>query len=248
MKLRGFYANTHGIQAYVSGGIDDMLNEYDPDLVILVESARKQAKDALKRRFPAKDWSITGLLPHAPMAGGVGSGTHVMAKRDVLRRKAWRNPLVTPQRYVGGRRDKWHPVRRMTRARFVFDENRDLELEVGGDHSWTHAGFPIHGDHEVPTQHRHQIDRYARAAKNGIARGRAVLDVGDMNERPGDSYVEKKMEQAGMRLLASNRLDYIFASPGIVRDRVETIPPGRITGDPREHPGFVFDLRISTTK
>jgi hypothetical protein len=239
MRARVLYANTHGLEAFSNGKLEKVKRQYEPDLAVIVEAGRPAARRAAREMFPEANWSLTGLVPD--MGTEVESGTLIAARRSVLKRQDWKNTLITPQRFEDGQRDKWHPVRRLTRGMFTFVENEDVKLEVGADHAWTHAGYPIDGSHEVPTQHRKQIRAYAEAAAAAIKAGRAVLDVGDMNEVFGGSYVQARMREAGMRPIVTRRLDHAYVSELVaLADFAKILDRGVVS----DHPAFVFDIKV----
>lgn len=242
MKARILYMNTHVGQAIFQGGLAWAIKEYEPDLVVVVEVGRSRQRRALRRAFSRKDWSITGMLPVRPLM--VDSGTHIVARRSVLKRKSWKNRLLTKQRWENGRRDKWHPLRRLTRAVFVFRENPTVDWEVGADHSWTYAGFDIDGPHEVPTQHRKQIHAFCAAADRAIRRGAAVTDVGDFNERVEDPdvLVRKQMQVVHMKPIILNDLDAIFANYRVIKTAQTVLKKELIHSD---HDGFVVDVIVN---
>lgn len=242
MKARILYINTHAGQALREGGVAWALKEYDPDLTFLVEVGRKAAKARVREIFPAERYSATGILPHQEHLD-VESGTIVVAKRSVLRRKWWSNKLLTRQRWVNGERDKWHPMRRLTRAFYVFDKDRSVELHASPIHLWTHAGHPLHGTHEVPTEYRKQAGAYAAMAGESVRQNAATLHVGDGNAlEPDGPFLADKYKAQGMKVLHRHALDFIFGSKRVRVIRVIPVPRGKIHTD---HDGFVVDLEIS---
>lgn len=242
MRIRVLYCNTHVGQALREGGIAWALDEYDPDLSILVEVVRKTAKGRVRKIFDRKKYSVTGILPHEKQLD-VESGTLIIAKRSVLKRKWWSNSLLTRQRWVNGRRDKWHPIRRLTQAFFVFAENHQVRLHVSAVHLWTHLGHPLHGPHEVPAGYRAQAEAYAVAAGQSVHQGAARLDIGDMNALVSDgTYIADKYAAHAMKVLHRHLLDMVVGSRKVKVLRVIAIPQGRLHTD---HDGFVVDLEIA---
>lgn len=241
MKVRVLYVNTHVGQSIFQGGLGDAVSIHNPDVVVAVEVARLRAKLALRRLFPRKKWSIAGYKP-VPVPGWVGSGTHIIAKRSVLKKKWEGNPLMTRQRWVAGKRDKWHPLRRLTRANYVFAGRQSLALHIGADHAWTHAGHPLHGDHEVPTKYRGQIHAYANAAGRSVRQDVATADFGDMNALPADGdFVKKVFRDQGMEVLYRQGLDFLLGNDRVDVVSVKRIPKEEIDSD---HDAFVVELEV----
>lgn len=241
IEIRVFYCNTHVGQALREGGVAWALKEYDPDLTFLVEVVRKSAKARIKEIFDPKKYSVTGLLPHGKLE--VESGTLIIAKRSVLKRKWWGNSLLTRQRWVDGRRDKWHPIRRLTQALFVFAENHKVRLHVSAVHLWTHLGHALHGPHEVPAEYRKQAEAYAVAGGESVHQGAATLHVGDMNAIEADgTFIADKYAAHAMKVLHRAHLDFVVGSKKVKVLRVIPIPQARLHTD---HDGFIVDLEIS---
>lgn len=239
-RVRLAYINTHAGQALRQGGVRWVKQQFDPDLVVLVEVGRLAAQARARSVFAPRAWSGTGFLPRRPMV--VESGTLIFAKRTVLKRKWSSNQFLTGQRFLNGRRDKWHPVRRATRAFYVLTKSPGVRLHVGARHAWTHAGFPLNSDHPVPTEYRKQIHRFANDAGDSVTQGAAVVEVGDMNALPDDGdFVERTYRDQGLELLLRRHLDFLFGSPKVRVVHHEWVPAGLVHTD---HPGLVVDLEV----
>lgn len=242
MKVRLLYCNTHAGQALREGGIAWALKEFDPDLTFLVEVGRRAAKSRVKKIFDPKKYSVTGVLPHEKQLE-VESGTIVCAKRSVLKRKWWSNQLLSNQRWTKRGRDKWHPMRRLTRAFYVFAEDHKIRLHVSPVHLWTHAGWALHSDADVPVEYRKQADAYAVMAGESVRQGAATLHAGDVNAlAPDGDYVAAKYARQGMKVLHRHALDFLFGSKKVKVIRVIALPMDKLHTD---HDGFVVDLEIS---
>lgn len=244
MRVRGLYINTHVGQAVRQGGLAWALNEFHPDFTVLTELTRVDVRERVKRGFPNERYSRTGFDPEDRWVAK--SGTVILAKRRVLKIKWRENTLMTPQRFLpDGTRDKWHPVRRKTRARFVFRERPEVDFEIGADHTWTYAGHQIDGSHEVPREHRKQVRSYAGSMLAASAEHRACVDIGDMNERvptgDGDNYVIRNFERVGARVLVARHLDYVFGNEQVSLEDAKILPAAKVRTD---HPGIVVDLKV----
>jgi hypothetical protein len=242
MRVRGLYINTHAGEAIREGGLAWAKREYQADLTVLVEVGRRPAQRRVIDLYPRERFSITGLGPPDQHLE-VKSGTLIIARRANLRRVWSENTLLTQQRWLDGQRDKWHPVRRLTRARYVFADNRDVDFEVGADHAWSYAGHRLFSSHEVPTEHRKQIQAYARKMRAASAEHRACLDVGDMNERTSaqPNHVERAFHQAGAETLVAHKLEYLFGNEQVELVDHDVIPAHRVHTD---HDGIVFELKV----
>lgn len=242
MKARLLYINVHAGQALREGGVAWALEQYDPDLTFLVEVGRKAAKARVRKVFNPKKYSITGILPHEQHLE-VESGTILCAKRSVLKRKWWSNQLLTKQRWTKRGRDKWHPMRRLTRAFYVFAENHDVRLHASPVHLWTHAGWPLHSDADVPAEYRKQAGAYAVMAGESVRQGAATVHCGDMNAMAADGdFVAQKYQAQGMKVLHRHGLDFVFGSKKVKVVRVIPIPMRQAHTD---HDGYVVDVEIS---
>jgi hypothetical protein len=240
MRARIFYCNTHAGQAIFQGGVSWAVDQFDPDISVLVEVGRIRARLAMVQAFPRKDWSITGLRPiHALL---VESGSHIMAKKDVFKRKSWSNKFLTGQAWIHGRRDKWHPVRRLTRAVLVFRNHPEVELEVAADHTWT-----LHNPNQAPDvglRHRHQVVWMKNDASKATRSGRAHIRVGDYNEpieAPSKTFVELQFVEVGLKLLVASHLDGLFGNRHITVLSHEVIPKERLHTD---HDGLIIDVEV----
>lgn len=242
MKTRIAYINTHAGQALREGGVAWMLKEFDPDLFFLAEVVRRPAKNRVRKIFDPKKYSVTGVLPHEKHLD-VESGTIVCAKRSVWKRKWWSNQLLTRQRWVNGRRDKWHPMRRLTRAFYVSAGDPKVRLHVSPIHLWTHQGYPVHGEADVPTEYRKQADAYAAMAGESVRQGAATAHVGDGNALGSDgSFLADKYVRQGMKVLHRHGPDFLFGSKKVKVLHVTPLPQGKVHTD---HDAFIIDLEIS---
>lgn len=242
MRARILYINTHAGQAIREGGVAWAVKEFDPDFVVLVEVGRKPAQNRVRHLFPAKTHSITGLHPRRPME--VESGTLIVAKRKKVKRnrKGWTNRLLTEQRFTPRGRDKMHPVRRVTRATYRFVENPKKQLVLGADHAWTHFGYPLHGEHKIPTEYRKQIRAYAKAAGETVRQGIPTIDVGDLNALSSDGdFAAKTFAEEGMKVLLRDGLDFLLGSKGVRVVWHRWIPRAQVRTD---HEALVVDVEI----
>lgn len=246
MRVRGLYINTHAGQSIRQGGLTWARERYHPDFTALAEVGRRPAQRRLLEMYPHERFSFTGIAPRDQHLV-VKSGTILIARRADLKKTWGENTLLSQQRWLDdGTRDKWHPVRRMTRARFKFTQNPDVDFEIGVDHCWTYAGHRLFSDHEVPKGHRHHVKSYAAKMRAANAEKRACVDIGDMNEQvsrgaQGPNFVERAFQEAGAEALIAHRLDYLFANDRVEVLDFEIIPQNRLRTD---HDGFVFDLKV----
>lgn len=242
MRIKCLYINTHAGQAIRSGGVAWARREFDPDLTFLNEVGREPAQAKVADIFNPKEYSITGLQPDGELV--VQSGTLIIARRDVLKRKWWGNPLLSRQRWENGERDKWHPVRRLTRAFFRIPKI-DGDLHTSCVHLWTHAGYPLHGKHEVPTEYRKQGQAYAVAAGQSARQNVPVLFVGDLNALPRDGdWLKNQFKEQGIRELWRHGVDGAFSRGLKLDSELRHILPGKLGMPPNEHGGFVFWVEI----
>lgn len=242
VQARALYINTHAGQALRQGGVAWALEEFDPDLVFLAEVGRRPAKARVKKVFNPKKWSITGILPHEETLE-VESGTIVCAKRSVLKRKWWSNRLLSRQRFTRRGRDKWHPMRRLTRAFYVFAENHKVRLHVSPIHLWTHAGFPLHGLADVPVEYRKQADAYAAMAGESVRQNAATMHVGDGNAlRVDGSFLADKYAKQGMEELYRHELDFVFGSGKVRIVKVTRVDQDKVRTD---HDALVIDFEVA---
>lgn len=241
-QLRILYVNTHVGESIFKGGLAKAKAKHDPDLAVILEVGRLPAKLALRRVFRRRNWHAVGIRP-LPLPGMVESGTTILGKRSVLKKVWGSNRLLTRQRFLeDGTRDRWHPLRRLTRGFYRF-RGSQVQLHVGADHAWTHAGHPLHGRHEVPTTARHQIQAFAEESAKSVAQGIATIDVGDMNVGLNEGpFVHNTFErQAAMEVLVRQNLDFLLAS-----DRVSLVSVERISMDEldTDHDGFLAVLEV----
>lgn len=241
-RTRIAYINTHAGQALREGGVAWVLEEYDPDLTFLVEVGRRSAKARLHDVFDRDTYTVTGIMPQEAHLE-VESGTIVCAKRSTFKRTWWSNQHLSDQRFTRRGRDKWHPMRRLTRAFYVFRDDPSIRLHVSPIHLWTHAGYKLHSPAEVPTEYRDQADAYAVMAGESVRQDAATLHVGDGNALPADgTFLADKYEAQGMKVLHRHQLDFVFGSKKVKLLRVIPLSEDKVHSD---HAGFVADLDIS---
>jgi hypothetical protein len=252
-------SNTHAGQGIREGGLKKCAEELDVDIVVVQEVGRVLARRGLRRAFPRSEWGCFGFNPPI-VPGWVGAGNHVLWRKELFEKLGGSRDLLSTQVWLrGGRRDKWHPVRRLgqVRLRTVVPDGRLHNgtkrklLAVGSDHLWTTAGHSWEESDHIVRGHRLQARAQARVALSAQGRGFDVIHMGDQNEpmAPGDShtsYMEGQYKQVGMKdarrpNAAKTHLDSAFVSQRVSVVSYDIIPKHLLTTD---HDGILLVVDI----
>jgi hypothetical protein len=183
-----------------------------------------------------------------PLSVGPSSnGAIVLAKRNMFKKVGKTNTPLTEQRFDNGKRDKWHPSRRIITMVLQFKNQRGKKFAVSSDHAWTKAG---HSEGVIVNTHNHQIRRFAVDSDGYLKKGIPSIRGGDYNEHiapgGGEAYVEEQFPRVGLRAARplhyqKPRLDEIWVSKQIRVTSWEYISEEEGNTD---HEGIVIDFNV----
>lgn len=129
--FRVLIANTH-VGLAIPQLLRDAKRKHKPDMVLVQEAGRFVSRLALRVVFPKTNWAAAGFWP--PFTTRMqSSGTMVLARRRVFKKRGAGNPLVSKGF------DSMHPARRCTWMD-VRHRRAGLSFRAISAHTWVHGG------------------------------------------------------------------------------------------------------------
>lgn len=243
VQLRVLIVNTH-VGMLLLTAVRWLLRRDRYHLVLLQEVSSPLARMRLRLAFPLATWRLVGTRPASTGRGS--SGTIVATRRSRLRHTGNGNPLLTPQRFVNGVRDKWHPERRITWGTYI-DRRTRRDVFAMSLHPWHTRGGP----QSVIDEHNRQVRAYATTARERVRDGFVTIVGGDVNATRGSLAGERLGPANGLRVVSWEHIDALLvsatepASPERIRvQSVEHIDLSRFRGGEVAHKAISAVLLI----
>lgn len=238
VPLRVLVVNTH-VGLLLMSAVRWLLQRDWYHVVLLQECGSPTARAKLRLVFPLLTWRLVGMQP--PSMGPGSSGTIIATRRKRLKLRSSSNTLLTRQRFVNGKRDRFHPERRLTRGEY-HDRRTKHELMLSSLHPWHIKGGP----QPVIEEHDRQVRAYAQAAELAHADELLAVLGGDMNETRERGVARIAFENAELRTVSWEHIDGLWVS----RDRdvrvhsVEHVDLSHFPGGEPQHDAIAVTLLL----